>query len=229
MKLSKRLYAIASKVPKGSVIADIGTDHGYIPIYLFKEGIIEKAIATDINQGPLNKAAKNIKQHKCEKAIEIRLGNGLEKVNPKEADTLIIAGMGGMLIIDILNQNPRVVETTKRIILQPQLDQKELRKYLHRIHFKIIHEDIIWEENKYYWVIISEPGNEQYDDEMYYTFGKVPIENKNPILTKYIKEQLLKSQKVLEQLNKTKTDNTYKRIQEVNKEIKDYKKVLKCL
>lgn len=229
MELSKRLYTIAQQVPKGAVVADIGTDHGYIPIYLYKENIIKKAIAIDINKGPLQRAEQNIKAHHAEKAIETRLGNGLEPIQPNETDTLILAGMGGMLIIDILNNCPDLVKGVNRIILQPQLDQKEIRQYLHKIHFKIINEEIIYEDNKYYWIITAEPGNEEYNDIKYYLFGKKLLEERNPILMKYIEEKLIQLRNILEKLKETSTQNTLRRINEIEQEIKLFEEAWECL
>ncbi|HHW67310.1 MAG: tRNA (adenine22-N1)-methyltransferase [Epulopiscium sp.] len=229
MELSKRLYTIAQQVPQGAIVADIGTDHGYVPIYLYQKKIIKKAIATDINRGPLKRAEKNIKAHNAEQIIATRLGNGLEPIQPNEVDTLILAGMGGMLIIDILNNRLNLVKGVNRIILQPQLDQKEVRQYLHKIYFKIINEEIVYEDNKYYWIIVAEPGEEEYDDIKYYLFGKKLLESKSSILMRYIKEKLIQLRNILEKLNETSTDNTLKRINEIEQEIRLHEEALKCL
>lgn len=229
MDLSKRLYAIANQVPLGAIVADIGTDHGYIPIYLHQEKIIKKAIATDINKGPLMRAKENIKNNKAEQIIETRLGNGLEPIKQNEADTLILAGMGGMLIIDILSNHLEIVKGVNRIIIQPQLDQKAVREYLHNIDFKIVNEEVINEDNKYYWIITAEPGNEEYNDIKCYLFGKTLIENKNPILKKYIEVTLIKLRSILLELTDTINQNTLNRIKEIEEEIKLHEEVLRCL
>ncbi|NLM13597.1 MAG: SAM-dependent methyltransferase [Epulopiscium sp.] len=228
MELSKRLYTIAQQVPKGAVVADIGTDHGYVPIYLYKEKIIKKAIATDINKGPLKRAEKNIKAHNAEHIIETRLGNGLAPIQSNEVDTLILSGMGGMLIIDILNNHLDLVKGVNRIILQPQLDQKEVRQYIHKIDFKIINEEIIYEDHKYYWIIAAEPGREEYSDKKYYLFGKKLLETRNPILIKYIEERLIQLRSIVEKLRRTSMQKTFKRINEIEEEIKLCEEVLNC-
>ena len=110
MELSKRLTAVASLVTEGASVADIGTDHGYIPIYLVKQQIAEKAIALDINRGPLERARLHITGHGLKDRIETRLSDGLANVVPGEVDTMVAAGMGGALIIKILKEGRDVVE-----------------------------------------------------------------------------------------------------------------------
>src|SRR5690554_4326780 len=109
MKLSPRLLAIAEMVPEGSRVADIGTDHGYIPVFLKKTGRAKWAMASDINTGPLEKAAEVIKRHGLETEIDIRRGDGLTVLDGGEADTIVVAGMGGMLMRDILAAGVRVL------------------------------------------------------------------------------------------------------------------------
>ena len=120
MELSKRLYAVASLVTEGASVADIGTDHGYIPIYLMKEGIASKVIALDINKGPLERARLHIVGNGLKGQIETRLSDGLCKVMPGEVDTMIAAGMGGALVIKILTEGKKVVDSLTACILQPQ-------------------------------------------------------------------------------------------------------------
>ena len=105
MELSKRLYAVASLVTEGASVADIGTDHGYVPIYLMKNKIASKVIALDINKGPLERARMHVIGHGLKGQIETRLSDGLKNVKPGEVDTMIAAGMGGGLVIKILNDS----------------------------------------------------------------------------------------------------------------------------
>jgi len=229
MNLSKRLFAVAKEVPPNSKIADIGTDHAYLPIYLFKNKRIKKAIASDINKGPLEKANNNIIKNNADAIIETRLGNGLEVLKENEVDTIILAGMGGMLIIDILKKRPDILKSIKRLILQAQLDQKELRKYLHSINYKIINEQLVYEENKYYWIITSEAGKEKYEKEIFYLYGKILIEKKDPLLKQYIKEEINKLNNLLRLLNESLTNHAIKRKKEIEKDIKLCGEVLKWL
>ena len=189
MKLSKRLQTIADFVKKGAVVADIGTDHVHIPIYLIKNNIISKAYACDINAGPLEKAKENINYYGV-KNIELRLSNGLEKLKTDEADTFIIAGMGGELITDILEKGRRFFATERKFILSPHTKTDEVRKYLLSNGFEITKEDMCIDEGKFYTVMEAVYTGKTFS----YTkgellFGKYLIDNKNPVLFEYLKKE----------------------------------------
>ena len=189
MKLSKRLQTIADFVKKGAVVADIGTDHAHIPIYLIKNNIISRAYACDINAGPLEKAKENINYYGV-KNIELRLSNGLEKLKTDEADTFIIAGMGGELITDILERGRRFFDTERKFILSPHTKTDEVRKYLLSNGFEITKEDMCIDEGKFYTVMEAVYIGKTFS----YTkgellFGKYLIDNKNPVLFEYLKKE----------------------------------------
>ena len=150
MELSKRLYAVASLVTEGASVADIGTDHGYIPIYLTEQKIASKVIALDINKGPLERARMHIIGHGLKDQIETRLSDGLKAVDPGEVDTMIAAGMGGGLVIKILEEGKDVVDQLYTCILQPQSEIQRVREYLATNHLKIIAEDMVEEDGKFY-------------------------------------------------------------------------------
>ena len=120
IQISRRLKAVAALVSPGLVLADVGCDHGYIPIYLIQKGQIPRAIAMDINQGPLLRDREHIREWGLDDYIETRLSDGVEALNPGEAQCLVIAGMGGPLMEKILTQGKHVVENMKELILQPQ-------------------------------------------------------------------------------------------------------------
>jgi len=189
MKLSKRLQTISDFVKKGAVVADIGTDHAHIPIYLIKNNIISKAYACDINAGPLEKAKENINYYGV-KNIELRLSNGLEKLKTDEADTFIIAGMGGELIIDILDRGQGFFDKKNTFILSPHTKIEEVRNYLLRKGLKILKEDMCIDEGKFYTVMEAVYMGKTFS----YTkgellFGKYLIDNKNPVLFEYLKKE----------------------------------------
>jgi len=189
MKLSKRLQTIADFVKKGAVVADIGTDHAHIPIYLIKNNIISRAYACDINAGPLEKAKENINYYGV-KNIELRLSNGLEKLKTDEADTFIIAGMGGELIIDILDRGQGFFDKKNTFILSPHTKIEEVRNYLLRKGLKILKEDMCIDEGKFYTVMEAVYMGKTFS----YTkgellFGKYLIDNKNPVLFEYLKKE----------------------------------------
>ena len=189
MKLSKRLQTIADFVKKGAVVADIGTDHAHIPIYLIKNNIISKAYACDINAGPLEKAKENINYYGV-KNIELRLSNGLEKLKTDEADTFIIAGMGGELITDILERGRRFFESKRKFILSPHTKIDEVRKYLLSNGFEITKEDMCIDEGKFYTVMEAKyTENKEMYSEAEFLYGKYLIENKHPVLLRFLKKE----------------------------------------
>ncbi|MBQ6530389.1 MAG: SAM-dependent methyltransferase [Clostridia bacterium] len=157
--ITPRLEMIIKHV-RGKKIADIGTDHAYIPIYLIENSLAGYVIASDINKGPLLIAGDNIKNHNLTEKIETRLGGGLSVLKENEADTIIIAGMGGILISEIIDAD---IETAKKsnLILQPMNAQYELRKYLLSNGFKITNEDIAVEGFKVYNLIEAASGEQQ--------------------------------------------------------------------
>ncbi|NMA85718.1 MAG: SAM-dependent methyltransferase, partial [Tissierellia bacterium] len=155
MNLSNRLKKIADFVPNNSIVADIGCDHGYIPIYLIKNNISKKVIAVDISENSIEKTIENVKNNNLEEDIEIRIGDGLDKILPFEIDTVIIAGMGGLLIRDILDKDKVKTNTISNFILQPNIASKELREYLYENNFEIIDEELVKEGDKFYEIIYA--------------------------------------------------------------------------
>ena len=226
MELSRRLQAIADEVSKGSAIADIGTDHGYVPIYLYKKNQITKGIAMDIGKGPIERAQNNIKAYGAADVIETRQSDGVSKLKMGEVDTLIIAGMGGLLICKILERRPDILLTIDRLILQPQRDEEILRHFLHASGFRIIKEQILKEEGHFYVIITAIPGKEQYKHKMEYLFGKLLIDEKNPILKEYISYKLEEYDKILHNLSNQKTPRAEERKIEVQQERGMYKEAL---
>jgi len=160
IKLSDRLQAIAEHVEKDEVVADIGTDHGHIPIWLMANKKCRGVILSDVNKGPLKKAAENIEKYMPGVSFDLRLGNGISVLEPGEADTVIIAGMGGLLIKQILSEEPDKVRLMKKLILQPRNNSAELRNWLKKSeYFTIVDEQVVKEVDKYS-EIITVLGNE---------------------------------------------------------------------
>ena len=130
MELSRRLRMNASFVTPGNRLADVGTDHGYIPIALRLEGVIPSALAMDINPGPLERAKEHIRQFDLETDIHTRLSDGVQALCPGEADSVLIAGMGGLLMVRILENGQGVLAGCRELVLQPQSDIRSVRAYL---------------------------------------------------------------------------------------------------
>ncbi|MEE0944088.1 MAG: class I SAM-dependent methyltransferase [Clostridia bacterium] len=155
--LTKRLNMIIAHI-NGSTVADIGTDHAYIPVQLAIAGKAEKIIATDVNKGPLSAAENNVKANNCEDKVELRLGNGLAPVSEGECDTIVIAGMGGELIVTILTEGEAVAKSADMLLLQPMNSQDLLREFLSKNGYEIIDEDITTEGFKVYNLVIAKAG-----------------------------------------------------------------------
>lgn len=192
MKLNGRLLAIARKLPACNVLADIGTDHGYIPIYAVKNNICKKAIASDLREGPLKVALKNIKRNSVAKDIELRQGNGLEKILPGECDLIVIAGMGGSLIRDILSVGIDKAKGAEMLVLQPNTALHILRKWLCENGFDILDETLSFDMGKYYCILsVKWTGvSNKLADEDYY-LGQRLFSSKDPLLNEYLEKKLI--------------------------------------
>lgn len=156
MNLTPRLQKIVSLVPFDTVLADVGTDHAYVPVWCVLEGICPRAIAMDVNRGPLNNAEQTVESHGLSDRIELRLSDGLCGLAPGEADTIVIAGMGGLLIRSILEKADLVPGQT--LILQPMLAQKELREFLYKSDMAVTDEYLATEEDKIYNIMVAKVG-----------------------------------------------------------------------
>lgn len=156
-QVSKRIQYIANEVPVGVRTADIGTDHGFLPIYLAENKNTPRLIASDIRPGPLNAARRNIQVAGLEALIETRLGSGLTTVEPGEVDAAVIAGMGGKTIMEILVESEKIVDTLKCLVLQPMGASRLVRKYLHTRHFHIQHETVFYDGDRMYELITAVP------------------------------------------------------------------------
>ena len=208
--LDKRLMLCASLVDKNARLADIGTDHGYLPVWLLKNNLISFAIASDVNQKPLDAGRKNAEKYRI-KNIDFRLGNGLETITPKDnIDTIVIAGMGGELICEILNNNP-LIKNNVNLILQPMTKCSVLINYLYKNGFEIIKQEACESHNKHYTVLLAKyTGKEKDVDDMFSYIGKLNFEN--PAAKAYIAHQISNLE------NKGKGDEKYKILAEKIKE-----------
>ncbi len=160
MELSDRLKAVAGLVSAGSVVCDVGCDHGYVPIYLVRRQICPRVIAMDINAGPLERARKNISDLYLEEYIETRRSDGVTALGAGEADCLIAAGMGGRLLIRILSDGMEKIRLMKELILQPQSDITSVRAFLREEGFYLLQEDMVYEDGKYYPMMKAVPPGE---------------------------------------------------------------------
>lgn len=212
MQISERLKTVAQAVKSGGVVADVGCDHALTSIYMIKNGIADHIIATDIGKSPLMRAAEHIALFGLTDKIETRLSDGLEKLEPGEVSTIVISGMGGALMTNILRTGKSVIDKTQELVLSPQSEIFLVRRFLQENHFLIDMEYMVLEQGKYYVVIHAVPGNEPLFERMEEIYGRRLIKEKNPVLKSFLEGELCRVEGVLLKLSGNDlSDATYKR------------------
>lgn len=216
MKLTDRLLKIASLVTKGKRVADIGTDHGYIPVYLLNKGHVDFAILADVNKGPLENARGEVRHNNLLEKVDLRLGSGIEVLKVNEVDEVIIAGMGGLLISELLEAKKEVAHSVDKLILQPMQAQNELRKYLLNNGYEILDEVLVKEDFRIYEIIVAKytGKNTVVEDEIYYEVGKKLIENKDPLLNEFIDKKVFMYNSILKKIEGKTGEGINKKIEE---------------
>lgn len=184
--LSDRLKAVAEMITPGIPVADIGCDHAYLPIYLVRENISPYVVACDVNAGPVIRAQENIEDVDLAENIDVRQGDGLSVLTPGEVKSVVLAGMGGKLMIRILSDGEDVLEKVSEVIMEPQSDVAALRHFLQDSGFRIISEDMISEEGKFYPIIKAVHGTMDWDREIYFRYGKILLREENPVLHEFL-------------------------------------------
>lgn len=222
--LTERLRAVALHVV-GTRLADIGTDHAYLPIALLEDGRIEWAVASDLNEGPLESARTNARDKGYADQVDARLGNGLASIAPGEADTIAIAGMGGLLIAEILETGVEVARSARRLVLQPMNARAELRRYLVTHGYEIVDETLAREGDKFYEIIVAEPTSgtphQDFDDDL----GRFLL--KDDALTRaFLSHHIQKIERILRSLEQSTDHATRARFEE---KLKKYKEAIGCL
>ncbi len=187
---------IADLVPECGTVCDIGTDHGYVAIYLAKKGIAEKVIAADIKEGPLKQAEKNITLFEAADKVETRLSDGFENIGEKETDCAIIAGMGGETIAEILENE----KGSKYFVLQMQTAHKILREYLSKNGYEIIKEAISREGNKMYTALLCTKGKPYPLTETEMEIGPCLIKDRPPLFYDYVRYRLYEIESILKKM-----------------------------
>ena len=205
IKLSNRLRAVARQIPAGLRVADVGTDHGYLPVYLVVNDIAPKVIASDRGKRPLDSARQLISLLSLENQIDVRLGDGLSVLQPDEAEVICLAGMGGVAIKEIISAGLPLAQAAKRLVLQPQRNVPAVRRFLVANGFKIVAEDLAEDDGFYYEIIAVEPGlmelTEQEAD-----FGPLLLRDGHPLF----KDFLILKETDLTQLLAAMADNNSK-------------------
>lgn len=223
--MTPRLMAVAEMVKKESVVADIGTDHAYVPVYLVLNNICSSALAMDINEGPLLRADENIKRFSLTEKIKTRLSDGLSELEDGEADTVVIAGMGGILINNIIEKDRRRLTSVKHYILQPMTAIEETRKYLFGNGFKIVDEKLAVEDEKIYTVISAITGEMSVEAEVDYYIGKCLISNHDAHLCDYLQGKIYEYEKALNSMEKASGDEINEKKEHFRYLLKEFKRI----
>jgi len=229
MELPKRLAALAACVLQGKTAADIGTDHAYLPIYLIEEGICNTVIATDLREGPYRSAEKKIREHGLTGRISLRLGDGLKPLVPGEAETVILAGLGGNTIRGILSEAPQVLSEVKRLVLQPMTDAGDLRLWLVSHGWKIADEHLVEDEGRIYVIIVAEHGHESVDNPVLLELGPRLLEKGGPLLEVYLNGFIEKYERILAGLARAQSSVAGEKAAVIMDKLAKIKEVAACL
>ena len=244
--LSERLQMLERMVTPGNKTADVGCDHGFLSIYLIQEKICPHVIAMDVRKGPLSAAREHIDAKGLGAYIETRISDGLKNLKPEEADTVICAGMGGRLMERILTESLEKAMQLRELILQPQSEIQEFRRFLRRAGFRVDVEDMIWEDGKYYFAMRAVPeGREILLDSDFPEnlspnsrtgmadharlcdkFGEKLLAKKHPLLGQYLRQQEKVMTQLVEKLSGRSTERAKIRLEEVQQELGDIRLAL---
>lgn len=213
--LSARLRTVAGMVSRGNVVCDVGCDHGFTAIYLVQQGISPRALAMDLREGPLSAAGEHIVACGLEERIETRLSDGLHKYKIGEADTLICAGMGGGLMMRILAEDKEKTDSFRELVLQPQSELQQFRRFLRENGYRIQDEEILLEEGKFYQVIRavtdrernSQQGSTETSGSTDYglckledRYGPVLLKKRTPVFLSFLEREEAICEEILAQL-----------------------------
>ncbi|MEN6413344.1 MAG: class I SAM-dependent methyltransferase [Veillonellales bacterium] len=201
MRLRERLNAIAALVPKGARLADIGTDHAYLPITLIQKQQISWAIAGEVHAGPYQSAKETIERLGLQEKIMLRLGDGLSVVTPGEVDTAVIAGMGGTTIVAILSGQLSVARSLNRLILQPMIGAAAVRRWLLANGWCICEESLVVEESRLYEMIAAEPGTSPVIEPILYEVGPILWQKRPPLLAAHIEQLISRTNRILQAMS----------------------------
>jgi len=224
VRLSKRLQTIADMVEPCRCVADVGCDHGFVSIYLVQSNRAKQVIAMDVRTGPLDGAREHIREAGLEKQIQVRLSNGLEKLACGEADALVIAGMGGPLMCEILGSELEKTSRFTQMILQPQSELPAFRRFLRENGFEILQEEIVFEDGKYYFPMRVGKATVRMEQdvrrqELEDRFGACLLQKKDQVFLSYLERELHTLEEVKESLSQLDTERSKARRKEIQEEI----------
>ncbi|KQL20549.1 tRNA (adenine(22)-N(1))-methyltransferase [Cytobacillus solani] len=229
-KLSQRLEAVANYIPRGSRLADIGSDHAYLPCYAVKKGVVPFAVAGEVVEGPYQSAKRQVKMKGLDEQIIVRKGNGLEVIALGEIDCVTIAGMGGALIASILEEGKNKLDSVKRLILQPNISALTTRQWLLDNAWELIAEEILEEDDKIYEIVVAEKGDplKPYKNlQKELLLGPLLMKQSSAPFQKKWRNELKNWQRILKQLeNAAESEETILKKKELNEKIRMVEEVL---
>lgn len=220
IKLSKRMQAVADMVVEKRVV-DIGCDHAFVSIYLANKPFVDNVVAMDVKTGPVDIASANVRAYNLSDKINVRMSDGFENLEVGEAEVAVIAGMGGYLMIDILEGGKEHLENGINLVLQPQSDIMAVREYLVHSGYKIIAEEMLIDEGKYYTVMKAVPAR---NSEVSYNseemdYGPYLLANRHPVLNQYLEFSKGKNEDLVKKLEQAGSEKSIERIKQLEDEI----------
>lgn len=225
IKLSNRLQAVAGQIPAGLRVADIGTDHGYLPVYLVVNDIAPRVIATDRGKRPLDSAVQLVGLLSLDSQIELRLGDGLKVLTPGEAEVICIAGMGGVAIKEIIRESMEVAKAARRLVLQPQRNVPAVRRFLAESGFRIVAEDLAEDDGFYYEVMAVEPG-EMRLSALEEDFGPLLLQQGHPLFKDFLSLKEADMSRLLEAMAGNDSPDSQARKKQLGEEITRINKLI---
>ena len=236
IELSKRMQSVADMIQPCDAVGDIGCDHAFVSIYLVEQRRAKRVIASDVRRGPIAIAKRNIEAMNLSDQIEIRMGDGLDTIVPGEVNAVVLAGMGGMLMIDILERGEEVVTRCDQLVLQPQSDIEKVRRYLVEKGYHLADEQMLIDAGKYYNLLdvrVHEMvQKDEYDcsklaDDWCYMYGGSLLRKKDPVLRSWLVKRRDTTAGLINSLSGKNTENAAKRLKTVKAEQKTIGAVLK--
>lgn len=229
--LSGRLKALADMVTPGKSVVDVGCDHGFVSIYLVQQGHSPKVLAMDVRTGPLSRAQEHIAAYGLENYISTRLSDGLLEYQDGEAQSLVCAGMGGRLMTRILTESREKARGLEELILQPQSELPEFRRFLRDEGYELLDENILCEDGKYYFLMkVRYSGRvaaaQEAEAELYERYGELLLKRRHPVLREYLKMSQENLKQIAVTLAANENERAQKRLTELKTELNALRRAL---
>ncbi len=226
MNLTPRLDKISKEIPSCECIADVGTDHAYLVINLLDSGKINRAIVSDVVDGPVNNAKKTVKKFGYSEVVDVRKGSGFEPYKIGEVNGAVIAGMGGTLIVEIIDAHLKFAQSLDFMILQPMVASDTLRKYLENNNFQIVDEFIEIEGNRIYEILKVKTGYMKIQNPLQYELGVFLPHKNDEKVKRFFKSKIDKYQRIYDSINKNSSEDNLKTLSEISDKISAIKELI---